>query len=116
MERDGILNLMDQCDLDALRYAYLPAIQRELDMFREAHNKGYKRGRGKPIVLYNRAEPERECDIELQELHIPTRLPFTTETLAFRDRLVESMAPRTLSERYRVALMANKLLLQELLH
>ena len=116
MEQDGILNIMDQCDLDALRYAYLPVIQRELNVFREAHNKGAKRGKRPPAVLYNRAEAERECDVELEEIHIPSRLPFSSETIDLRNRMVESMGILSTRQQYVVAAMANKLLLQDLMN
>ena len=118
MEHDGDLNIADACDLDALRFAFLPAIQDECDIFRATHNHAHKGHRGgKPLILFNRAEPARTTDWDSEDFLLGhgTRLPFTVETLTERNRLVSTLAPDTLYKKYMTARAANKLLLEELL-
>ena len=115
MEHDRILNAGDEVDLDALRCAYLPVIQKELDYFRAAHNRGYKPGVGKPAIVFNRGALPEVTDICNEDLHIPSRLPFPIETLRVRDGFVRSRNPQTPLEEYHITRQTNQLLLEQLL-
>ena len=60
LERDGDLDITNECHLDALRHAFLPGIQEECDVFRLMHNAAYKPGHGKASVAFNGAVPPRD--------------------------------------------------------
>ena len=115
MERSGDLNPADECDLDALRYAFLEGIQEECDVFRATHNSGHKNKRGKPKVLFNQGAPARPTEFSWTDVRHGSRLPFTGETISLRDELVAAMEPQTKMEIFIQAKRANKLLLNEIL-
>ena len=114
MENAGELNAEDECDLDALRYSFLPVIREHCDILRITHNAGHKPGHGKPRLLFNRGAPPQDTTITWDEFQRGCRLPFSAEILATRDFLVARMDPKTPREKYFVVREANRILLLEL--
>ena len=72
----GELNAEDECDLDALRYSFLPVIHDHCDVLRITHNAGHKPGHGKPRLLFNHGAPMKDTDFTWDEFQRGCRLPF----------------------------------------
>ena len=93
---------------------YLPEIQGELDFFRATHNRGNIRGIGKPSAIYNNGLGPQPCDVLVGDVHIPTRLPFSSEKLLERNEFMAYLACVSPRETYLTCREVNKLLLSEL--